>query len=516
MDVLIDVGVAIDVLAQRSPFVEASTRALSKAASDHSRAWLYVGSVQTLSHVLKGQLQVSSEGGEDHETVAAERLDTFTKRFHWLAALTEDAEGVFADDDPEAAQLSRAVARLGPHAKLLTRNPALLSRCQQAVSPEDFLELECPPQPTAFIDLAAQQDRLRAGIERRTHAVLRHGKYILGPEVAELEAELCAYTGTRECATCASGTDALLMALMALEIGPGDAVFTTPFTFVATSEVIALLGATPVYADIDPETFNLDPERLAEAIAAIKAEGKLRPGAIMPVDLFGLAANYGRIQEIASEHELPVIQDAAQAFGAVAHGKTAPAHGTIGCTSFFPAKPLGAYGDGGACFTDDAELAERLRSIRVHGMGADKYDTVRPGINGRLDTLQAAILLEKLAVYPAEVEARQRVAGQYCEAIGHLPDLRLPRIPPGYLSVYAQFTVRHPRRHELQQALKAAGIPTAIYYPQPSHQSSAYAGRTWYRALPEAERASREVLSLPFGPDVKRELIERIRQAWMG
>ena len=248
-----------------------------------------------------------------------------------------------------------------------------------------------------FIDLAYQQQRVRETIETNIRAVLNHGQYIMGPEVKALEANLAAYVGIKHAIGCASGTDALLMALMAYDVGPGDAIFTTPFTFIATAEVISLLGATPVFVDIDPKTFNLDPDKLEQAITGLsgKNSAPLTAKGVIPVDLFGLPAEYERINEIAKKFGLFVIEDAAQSFGAEYNGKKACVLGDIACTSFFPAKPLGCYGDGGMCFTDDNHLAETMRSIRVHGKGNHKYDNVRIGINGRLDTMQAAILLAK-------------------------------------------------------------------------------------------------------------------------
>ena len=277
-----------------------------------------------------------------------------------------------------------------------------------------------------FIDLPAQQQRIRMQIEENIRKVLDHGQYIMGPEIGALEQALAEYTGVKHAIACSSGTDALLLALMAYGVGPGDAVFTTPFTFIATAEVVALLGATPVFVDIDPRTFNIDPEKLEQAIQAVKQNdprfhplpaasqsAALTPKGIIPVDLFGLPADYDRISAIARENGLFVIEDAAQSFGAEYQGKKAGALADIACTSFFPAKPLGGYGDGGMCFTDDDTLADLMRSIRIHGQGSDRYNNVRVGINGRLDSLQAAILLAKFSLFPEEVELRQTVAQRY-------------------------------------------------------------------------------------------------------
>lgn len=362
-----------------------------------------------------------------------------------------------------------------------------------------------------FIDLNKQYRRLEKDIDKAIKNVLEHGKYILGPEVAQLEKQLAAFAGTRHCLGCANGTDALLMALMALDVKSGDAVFTTPFTFFATVETIALIGATPVFVDIDPDTYNIDPVKLRQVIEKVKSEGSLKPKAIVTVDLFGLCADYNRILPIAEEFALPVIEDAAQAMGAGYEGKRAPAFGTIGCTSFFPAKPLGCYGDGGAVFTDDDELHDKLNSILVHGRGSDKYDNVRIGLNARLDTIQAAILLEKLKVYDEEIQLRQQVATAYMRELDGL--VKLPVIPQGYSSVWAQFCVMSEKHSAMQQALNDNGIPTARYYPIPMHLLKAmeYLG---YKSgdMPVSEAVSKEIFALPMHPYMDETDIHKIGQ----
>jgi dTDP-4-amino-4,6-dideoxygalactose transaminase len=366
-----------------------------------------------------------------------------------------------------------------------------------------------------FIDLQTQYSRLQEEMEQAVLGVLRSGKYIMGPQVAELEAELSRFVGVRHCISCASGTDALVMALMAKSIGAGDAVFTPPFTFVATAEAIATVGATPVFVDIDPVTFNIDPSKLSSAIERVSQEGTLTPTAVMAVDLFGLAADYQAINEIAARQGLLVIEDAAQSFGASAGNRRAGSLAEIGCTSFFPAKPLGCYGDGGAIFTDDGELADVLRSIRVHGQGSDKYENVRLGITGRLDTVQAAILLVKLKVFGREIEDRQRIAGAYSAAIRDAGlSLQTPRVPEGYLSAWAQYSVladSTSERDRMMQRLAAAGIPTAIYYPKPLHlqQAFAYLGQQ-AGDFPVSEDTSSRIFSLPMHPYLDQATIERI------
>ncbi len=362
-----------------------------------------------------------------------------------------------------------------------------------------------------FIDLKTQYGRIENDVLAGIKRVLDSGHYILGSEVAELEKQLGEYAGSKYVLCCSSGTDALLMGLMALEIGPGDAVFTTPFTFFATPETIALCGATPVFSDIDPDTFNMDPPKLEEAIQKTIAEGKLRPAAIMPVDLFGQAADYKSICAIAEKYNLPIIEDACQGFGAVCPcGKKAPSIGTIGCTSFFPAKPLGCYGDGGAVFTDDEDLYKKMYSILVHGRSAeDKYDNARLGLNARLDTIQAAVLLEKLKLFPEEMEKRQEVAKAYFEELDGL--VKLPVILPGYTSVYAQFCPRSKNYPAIQEALKEAGIPSARYYPIPMHLLGAMKYLGYKKGdFPVAEACAEDIFALPMHPYLERETIKKI------
>jgi UDP-2-acetamido-2-deoxy-ribo-hexuluronate aminotransferase len=361
-----------------------------------------------------------------------------------------------------------------------------------------------------FIDLKAQQEKIRPVLMERIRRVLAHGQYIMGPEVKELEERLAAYVGVKHAISCSSGTDALLMALMAYQVGPGDAIFTTPFTFIATAEVIQLLGATPVFADINPKTFNIDPGLLERAIAGFNAKASpLKPKGIIPVDLFGQPADYDEINALAKKHGLFVLEDAAQSFGATYKGKRAGALAEVGGTSFFPAKPLGGYGDGGAIFTDSDALAEVLQSIRVHGQGTDRYENVRLGLNGRLDTLQAAILLVKLEIFDSEVEARQAVARRYSEALRSAAEV--PFVAPQSTSVWAQYSVLSNRRDELQAKLREAGIPTAVYYPIPLHLQGAFA-HLGYKIgdFPVSEYAAERIFSLPMHPYLTEADQERI------
>jgi len=368
-----------------------------------------------------------------------------------------------------------------------------------------------------FIDLAAQQKRLRKQIEGNIQKVLDHGQYIMGPEIRQLEENLARFSGVRHAVACASGTDALLLALMAHGVGPGDGILTTPFTFIATGEVIQLLGAVPVFVDIDEKTFNIDPGQLETALGALRAKdsnlyplpgnsitNSLTPKGIIAVDLFGLPADYEKINAVASDNGLFVIEDAAQSFGAEHNGQRACSLAQVGCTSFFPAKPLGCYGDAGMCFTDDKALAETLRSIRIHGKGGHKYDNVRIGINGRMDTLQAAILLSKFSVFPEEIELRQAVAMRYAEYLASVSGLALPLVPAGAKSVWAQYSVLasgNEHRQAIQQALKEGSIPTAVYYPKPLHLQTAFS-HLGYREgdFPVSEDCSRRIFSLPMHP----------------
>jgi dTDP-4-amino-4,6-dideoxygalactose transaminase len=372
-------------------------------------------------------------------------------------------------------------------------------------------------RPIPFIDVAAQRRRLGPAIDAAISRVLAHCQFIQGPEVRALETELAAFCGARHAIACSSGTDALLLVLMAWGIGPGDAVICPTFTFCATAEVVALCGATPVMADVEAETFNLDPASCERAIATAKRLG-LKPRAIIPVDLFGLPADHDAIAAIAAKHELLVLDDAAQAFGATYRGRKLGAIGPATATSFFPAKPLGCYGDGGAIFTEDDDLAARLRSLRVHGESTDKYDAVRIGITGRLDSIQAAILLEKLKIFPDEIVTRNAVAQRYTTALVDIATV--PRISNESTSVWAQYTIRLApgRRDALAAALKAQGIPTAIYYAKPLHRQVAYRDYPVPDGgVPVSERLAEEVISLPMHAylevPVQDRIIAAIRRA---
>ena len=350
-----------------------------------------------------------------------------------------------------------------------------------------------------FIDLQAQRHRLGAPLERAIAAAVEGGQWIMGPQVRALEEELASFAGVKHAIACANGTDALLIVLRAWDVGPGDAVFVPAFTFAASAEVVALVGATPVFVDVLEDTFNMAPASLSAAIEMVRREGNLRPCVVMPVDLFGQAADYRALEPIAARENLLMLCDTAQGFGALLDGRRTGAIGDASSTSFFPAKPLGCYGDGGCSFTNDDGLAELLRSIRVHGQGADKYDNVRIGMNSRLDTIQAAILLEKLKIFPEELDMRERIARRYSSAFTRSNRIRIPHVIDGAQSTWAQYTVQVPERDRLKADLAARGIPAQIYYLTPL---SAQLG---YRAfpstpLPVSTALGRTVISLPMHP----------------
>ena len=357
-----------------------------------------------------------------------------------------------------------------------------------------------------FVDLKTQYRELKGSIDARIQRVLDHGQYIMGPEVRELEEKLETYTGARHCVTVASGTEALLIALMALGVKPGEEIVTTPFTFVATAEMIVLLGAKPVFVDVEEDTANIDPARIEAAITA-------RTRAILPVSLYGQPADMDEINSIAARHHLPVIEDAAQSFGANYKGRKSGNLSAIGCTSFFPSKPLGCYGDGGAIFTGDDALATAMREIRVHGQ-AGRYHHTRVGVGGRLDALQCAVLLAKLECFERDVSRRIAIGRRYDALLP--PTLRKIHVKSDRTSVYAQYTVCAENRPALEAGLKAQGIPTAVHYPLALHQQPAYAAFYPGAAFPHSERLGREVLSLPMHPHLSEAVQDRIVEAVSG
>jgi dTDP-4-amino-4,6-dideoxygalactose transaminase len=363
-----------------------------------------------------------------------------------------------------------------------------------------------------FIDLQAQRKRLGASLERAISAAVEGGQWILGPQVRALEEQLAEFAGVRQAVSCANGTDALMIILRAWDVGPGDAVFVPGFTFAASAEVVALVGATPVFVDVLEDTFNMAPASLEAAIAMVKREGKLRPRVVMPVDLFGQAADYDALEPVAKRESLLVLSDTAQAFGATLGSRRTGAIGDAAATSFFPAKPLGCYGDGGCSFTDDDGLADLLRSIRMHGQGRDKYENIRIGVNSRLDTIQAAILIEKMKIYPEELELRERIARRYSAGFARSNRVRVPYVIEGARSTWAQYTIQVPERDRVKADLDAKGIPAQIYYLTPV---SAQLGYNKYPTapLPVSEALGHTVLSLPMHPYLDEATQDRIIEA---
>jgi dTDP-4-amino-4,6-dideoxygalactose transaminase len=375
-----------------------------------------------------------------------------------------------------------------------------------------------------FIDLQAQRRHLGACIDEAMQRVLNHGCFIMGPEIEELEAQLSTFGRSERAVSCASGTDALLLPLMAWKIGLDgggrkDAVFIPSFTFASTAEMVALVGATPVFIDVRSDTFNMDPSQLQQAVEEVKAKSELTPRAVIAVDLFGQMSDYPALKEICRSHELKLVSDAAQAFGATFDGKQASHWADCATTSFFPAKPLGCYGDGGAVLTNDPDLADIMESLRIHGKGSDKYDNVRIGLNGRMDTLQAAILIQKLRIFAEEIVKRNKIAARYSEALG--PVVTVPFVVDSAVSTWAQYTLIVDERDETQAGLKARGVPSAVYYPKPLHQQTAYRNfPVRGNGLPVSEELSSKVLSLPMHPYMDAEtqdyIIESVKQAAVG
>jgi len=364
-------------------------------------------------------------------------------------------------------------------------------------------------QPIPFIDLQAQRRRLGAPLEAAIQKAVEGGQWILGPQVAQFERDIAQWAGVKHAIACANGTDALLLVLRAWGVGPGDAVFVPAFTFAASAEVVALAGAVPVFVDVLPDTFNIDPVSLDAAIALVKKHGALEPKAVMPVDLFGQPADYRSLTPIARREGLKLLCDTAQGFGGAIDGKRTGSIGDAAATSFFPAKPLGCYGDGGACFTNDDALKDKLLSLRMHGQGSDRYEHVAIGLNSRLDTIQAAILIEKLKIFEDEIETRNAIARRYNEAFAGSNRIKTPPVIEGALSSWAQYTLQVANRSEFQLELKQAGIPTMVYYPIPLSRQPAYAH---YPGVPTpvSEALSGQVVSLPMHPYLDETTQDRI------
>ena len=525
-NVILDIDVAVELLADHQPASHAAKAAFEKALNRDCQIWLVAACLPTLLERLKQALGARADdtGKETiHSTASSQARDIMQEFLAKVSVLSShgfDAEAAFESEQPRAALILLAADALADEVEILSKDPALLGADRRVVHPQAYADransTSQVENPIPFIDLVQQQHRILPQLEKGIANVFRSGQYIMGPEIQELEKKLAEYTGIEHVICCSSGTDALLLALMAYGVGPGDAILTSTFTFISTAEVISLLGATPVFVDIDPRTFNIDPECLESAIRACKENNQeiyplpalpegpaatLEPKGILAVNLFGLPCEYDRVNAIASEHGLFVVEDAAQSFGAQYRGRSACSLADIGCTSFYPSKPLGGYGDGGAVFTGNHEIAERIASIRIHGMGEDQYDNIRIGINARMDTLQAAVLLPKLEIFPRELESRHRVATRYAELLTSHESLQIPTVPEGYRSAWALYCILSNRRDELRDTLASRGVPTAIYYPKPLHLQTAFSHLGYETGdFPVAESTAKQILSLPIHP----------------
>ena len=500
MDLLLNKDVIADLCVNNETTAKDIAQALETCKNEGGRLWVYVGAVHSIRYTLFAALQKEHErrgqqvSEQEITRKAGELLEAFVSDKQWLAALAAEGD-VFAADDPEAEQLIRAMDRFQPYSiRLLTRDPRLLNAYpDHAISPTDYCQRAPETSQIAFIDLKSQQDAIRPQLEQNIHRVLHHGQYIMGPEVRELEEKLAEYTGAKHCITVSSGTDALLISLMALGVKPGDEVITTPFTFVATAEVIVLLGATPVFVDIEPDTCNINASLIEEKITE-------KTKAIMPVSLYGQPADMDEINAIAAKYNLPVIEDAAQSFGATYKGKKSCNLSTIGCTSFFPSKPLGCYGDGGAIFTNDDVIAQACREIRVHGQ-SKRYVHTRIGVGGRMDTLQCAVVMAKLERFDWEIKQRREIGKRYNELMDAAGIHRVQQ-RDDRTSVFAQYTTFIDNRDRVQRMLQEAAIPTAIHYPVPLNEQPAYQYLCSSKYTPNAKQVATKVVSLAMGPDL--------------
>jgi UDP-2-acetamido-2-deoxy-ribo-hexuluronate aminotransferase len=477
-----------------------SNNLVTELVQSGAKIWLSTGQVGEMLSQIQKQLGELTAG--DRSKTARHLLKKFAVSCEWLSVLVEDVSSL-EDDDPIAAGLVSAASRLDGRALIVTDIASRLDQGSPFVQLEKVQNLLKLDQSIRFIDLDTQQNLIRPQLEGNLHRILYHGQYVMGPEIARLESRLAEYVGSDYCVCVSSGTDALLIAMMSLEISPGDEVITTPFTFFATVEIITLLGAKPIYVDIDQHTYTLDPSLVEAAISD-------RTKAILPVSLYGQCPDMDRISEIASSYQIPIVEDAAQSFGATYKGRKSCNLGQIGCTSFFPAKPLGAYGDAGACFTQDSQLAERIREIRDHGQSG-RYEHVRMGINGRMDTLQAAVLLAKLDILDEELDSRAQIAKMYSALLKPVEVkelVTLPNLEPHNVSSWAQYTIEVSERSRVQSSLFEKGIPTAIHYPEPVYTQLAL--RESVAHCPVTDRAAKRVLSLPMHPYLSIETQELV------
>ena len=512
-NIVLDVNVVLDLWLNRGDRLhqEAIEDVFQAQQAGHLRCWVSAASLPILEYCCVLELKKDKAPPEEARRIARELLAKLMDDVGILSNLSFQQEEALAHgNDLEDAQILMSAASLHDETALLTNDRRFRgSHRIRVLSVEEvhsWLNSGSSKEDVDFIDLKTQQDAIRPKLERSIFHVLDHGQYILGPEVGELEQDLASFVGVNHCISCSSGTDALLIALMALDIGPGDEVITVPYTWISTAEVIALLNAKPVFVDIQPETFNMDPDRIEAAISP-------HTKAIMPVSIYGQCADMTRINAIAAKHNIPVIEDGAQSFGATHYGQKSCGLSTIGCTSFFPSKPLGCYGDGGAIFSNDEHLAEKMLQIHVHGQKVKHRHPV-VGINGRFDTLQAAILLEKLEIFPEECSLRWEAGQRYNELFSGISGIQVPVIAEGNDSVYAQYTIRTEHRETVSNALKAQGIPSVAYYVVPVHLQGAFADLGHKPGdFPVAEHVASQGLSLPMYPYISMEDQKKIAQA---
>ncbi len=515
VQLVFDTNILVDALTARGHYYEFAVTLLERVRKQEIEGWYAQHTITTVYYLVERTLAKDA----DTPRQAIQATQTLLKEiFSFLKPLPQVGNELLdldaqTGDDLEDALIIKLGKEYLPNPLFVTRDKWFLRQAEvNAAHPKEIVESGLGPwlsqeQPVPFIDLAIQQRAIRPQLEANIHRVLRHGQYIMGPEIKQLEERLAAYVGVKHCITASSGTDTLLIAMMALGIGTGDEVITTPFTFVATGEMIVLLGAKPVFVDIDPKTYNIDPAKIAAAITP-------NTKAIMPVSLYGQCADMDAINAIANKHGLPVIEDAAQSFGATYKGRKSCALSTIGSTSFFPSKPLGGYGDGGALFTDDDALAKAMREIRVHGQDR-RYHHPRIGINGRFDTLQAAVVLAKMDRFDWEVAQRQKVGAGYTAMLSSsCPSVTPPHIEPHNTSVYAQYSILVEDRDVVAKRLNENGIPTAVHYPVPLHRQPAYRQSSRCSGtLSVTEHISQRVISLPFHSDLDAGTRRRIVDA---
>jgi len=512
IQLVFDTNILVDCLLARGPYYAYGVQLLDKVAARHIEGWYAPHSITTVYYLAERTLAREARNRAQSETTARELVKVLVTTLKPLPQIGDEILHLSSEpgNDYEDEVISYLASSYLPNALIVTRDKWFLQRDGiQAAHPKEIIESEFKPWLPAnarveFIDLAAQQRQILPAIQRKIQRVLGHGQYIMGPEVAEMEQKLAAYTGARHCISCASGTEALLISLMALGIGPGDEVITSPFTFAATAEMIVLAGAKPVYVDIERDTCLMDAAQLEAKITA-------RTKAIMPVSLYGQVADMNAINAIAARHgNIPVIEDAAQSFGASYNGRKSCNLSTIGCTSFFPSKPLGCYGDGGAVFTNDDMLAKAMREIRVHGQERRYYHT-RIGVGGRMDTIQCAIVLAKLERFDWEIGRRLMLGDQYREQItGSGARLGLLAVRPDRNCVWAQYTVFVEHREAVQKALLAQGIPTAVHYPLSLNRQPVYRDDDSAAETPNSHWAAQRVMSLPMSADLTGEQMARV------